>query len=213
MFSQNGAEQRAYRVVLKNGFKEQHRRNTGSTAVDSDSFKRNGYSFRLVNIDCLPSSEHFNVIMDLDESIEELLPYLAGILPGCTYIHQSGVISLMDAGHIVAIYPLYITITDVGAVPAAEELCRHYFSRIMEVKARKHTITPVYERRPSLSVLDIIRLLPKTNCGACGSPTCMAFAVRLMRREGVAELCLPLKLEDGKHLSLLQQMQTKGWDL
>ncbi|NTW35914.1 MAG: hypothetical protein HGB17_07255, partial [Syntrophobacteraceae bacterium] len=36
-----------------------------------------GYSFMLVNIDCLRDSTHFNIVMDLQVSIEALLPYLA----------------------------------------------------------------------------------------------------------------------------------------
>ncbi len=34
----------------------------------------------------------------------------------------------------------------------------------------------------ALSGLDIFKLLPKTNCGDCGVPTCMAFAMRLAQK-------------------------------
>jgi acetyl-CoA decarbonylase/synthase complex subunit gamma len=39
----------------------------------------------------------------------------------------------------------------------------------------------------ALSGLDIFKLLPKTNCGDCGVPTCMAFAMKLAQKK--AELC------------------------
>jgi hypothetical protein len=64
--------------------------------MDQTIVREQGYSFTLVNIDCLPSSTHFNVVMDLNESIDELLPYLTAILPGCTYVHGSGVINRVD---------------------------------------------------------------------------------------------------------------------
>ena len=34
----------------------------------------------------------------------------------------------------------------------------------------------------ALSGLDIFKMLPKTNCGDCGVPTCMAFAMRLAQK-------------------------------
>ena len=42
------------------------------------------------------------------------------------------------------------------------------------------------------SPMEIYQLLPKTNCKICGEATCMAFAVKLLRREGKVEECTPL---------------------
>ena len=93
-------------------------------------------------------------------------------------MHGSGVINLMDAGHIVAIYTEQITLTDVRGAEEAAALCRSYYERILKVLARKDAITPLYEARLTLGVLDIYRMLPRTNCGICQLPTCMAFAAR-----------------------------------
>ena len=35
----------------------------------------------------------------------------------------------------------------------------------------------------ALSGLEIFKLLPRTNCGDCGVPTCMAFAMRLAQKK------------------------------
>jgi len=40
-----------------------------------------------------------------------------------------------------------------------------------------------------LTGLDIYKLLPKTNCGKCGSPTCLAFAMRLAQKKAALEEC------------------------
>ena len=37
-----------------------------------------------------------------------------------------------------------------------------------------------------LTGIQIFKLLPKTNCGECGSPTCLAFAMALGRGQGGA---------------------------
>jgi len=40
-----------------------------------------------------------------------------------------------------------------------------------------------------LSAIEIYKHLPKTNCGECGSPTCLAFAMRLAGKKAALEEC------------------------
>jgi len=40
--------------------------------------------------------------------------------------------------------------------------------------------------------LDILSLLPQTNCQRCGEATCMAFAAALLQQNRVLTECLPL---------------------
>jgi ArsR family metal-binding transcriptional regulator len=183
----------------------------GPVIMDEHIQRRSSYSYYLTNIDCLRTSTEFNVVMDLDASIQDLLPYLAACLPGCNYVHGSDVINLMDSGHIVGIYPRQITMTMVKSMEEAERLCREYFERIQDVDRRKDTIMPVYRKRSSLSVLDILRALPKTNCGACSCPTCMAFAAQVFRREADISGCTPFMEAWEEHGDLLQAMRTQGY--
>ena len=41
----------------------------------------------------------------------------------------------------------------------------------------------------ALSGLDIFKLLPRTNCGDCGVPTCMAFAMKLAQKKAELGEC------------------------
>jgi len=41
----------------------------------------------------------------------------------------------------------------------------------------------------ALSGLDIFKLLPKTNCGDCGVPTCMAFAMKIAQKKAELSSC------------------------
>ncbi len=43
--------------------------------------------------------------------------------------------------------------------------------------------------RMALSGLEIFKLLPKTNCGDCGVPTCMAFAMKLAQKKAELSDC------------------------
>lgn len=49
----------------------------------------------------------------------------------------------------------------------------------------------------ALTGLDIFKKLPKTNCGECGVPTCMAFAMKIAARQVTIDLC-PYVSEDAK---------------
>ncbi|RLE07019.1 MAG: acetyl-CoA decarbonylase/synthase complex subunit gamma, partial [Candidatus Aminicenantes bacterium] len=41
----------------------------------------------------------------------------------------------------------------------------------------------------ALSGLEIFKLLPKTNCGECGVPTCLAFAMKLAQKKAELDQC------------------------
>jgi acetyl-CoA decarbonylase/synthase complex subunit gamma len=49
----------------------------------------------------------------------------------------------------------------------------------------------------ALSGLDIFKLLPKTNCGDCGVPTCMAFAMKIAQKKAELSAC-PHASEEAK---------------
>ncbi|SMC18724.1 Metal-binding trascriptional regulator, contains putative Fe-S cluster and ArsR family DNA binding domain [Desulfacinum hydrothermale DSM 13146] len=173
--------------------------------------EREDYTFQLVNIECMPQSDHYNVVMGLHQSIDELLPYLAAVLPACSYAHGTGVINLMDEGHIVAIYGDRITITDVTGLEDAESWCERYMARIRDVKRRKDAIQPVERRQVSLTVMDIYRRLPKTNCGACGDLTCMAFAARVFRRQVPFGACPEVPREAPETLAFMEELAAQGF--
>ncbi|MDD5473668.1 MAG: (Fe-S)-binding protein [Candidatus Methanoperedens sp.] len=49
-----------------------------------------------------------------------------------------------------------------------------------------------------VTVMELYRLLPGTNCKKCGESTCMAFAVALLSRKKNIPECIPILLENFK---------------
>jgi acetyl-CoA decarbonylase/synthase, CODH/ACS complex subunit gamma len=43
-----------------------------------------------------------------------------------------------------------------------------------------------------ISPIDVYKLLPRTNCGECGVPNCMAFATRVVNGEAIVDGCPPI---------------------
>jgi ArsR family metal-binding transcriptional regulator len=175
------------------------------------NYKREGFSYRLVNIDCLRGATSFNVLMSLERSVERLMPWLAASLAGCSYLHGTREISLMDNGHIVVIYPERMTLTDVKGPEEAEELCNRYYQLIQEVDACRDAWVPVYAKKTRITVLEILKSLPRTNCGECGETTCLAFASRVWRREVAVLGCSKLLENADDTRSLRAMLRADGY--
>ena len=57
-----------------------------------------------------------------------------------------------------------------------------------------------YEDAPRPKLIDILKLLPKTNCKECGEPTCMVFATLMAEGVKGSEDCPPLGTENKRQL-------------
>ena len=65
----------------------------------------------------------------------------------------------------------------------------------------RHEIEPSYEGLPRPKVIEILKLLPKTNCRECGEPTCTVFAARAAEGAKGCEDCPALEAVPKKELS------------
>ena len=57
---------------------------------------------------------------------------------------------------------------------------------------RRDEIEPSTVERKRLNPLDVYKLLPGTNCRACGQPTCLVFANKLVVGQADLAQCTPL---------------------
>jgi ArsR family metal-binding transcriptional regulator len=129
--------------------------------------------------------------------LQEVLPYLNAVLPGAIYNHDAPALTFTKEDRIVSVFPRRITGAKASDVEDARAVLAWLTDLINDTWARRAEIRPCYERRERLSPLAIYKLLPGTNCGRCGVPTCLAFAVRLTGQEAPAGHCLPLL--EGQH--------------
>jgi ArsR family metal-binding transcriptional regulator len=68
----------------------------------------------------------------------------------------------------------------------AQALLAWIHGQINDIFQRCQSLTPRYTSQAGLKVMEILKLLPMTNCKACGYATCMAYAAAL--REGEISL-------------------------
>ncbi|MFH1122443.1 MAG: (Fe-S)-binding protein [Pseudomonadota bacterium] len=82
---------------------------------------------------------------------------------------------------------------------------------INEAWEKRNEIEPRYEGAPKPKVLEILKLLPKTNCRECGEPTCMVLAAKIVEGAKGPENCTPLKEE--KRMKLQEHMESFPFDM
>ena len=144
---------------------------------------------------CEPGAERWSVKAALDDDIGDALPYLNAALKGAIYNHAARALTWRMGGHAIAIRPREIAISNLRDKQAAGTEVQRIVELINRTWERRAEIVPSVELRQRLKPMDVYRLLPATNCKACGQPTCFTFALRVTAGEAQLEQCPPLFAE------------------
>jgi ArsR family metal-binding transcriptional regulator len=141
--------------------------------------------------------------VDFADNLEELLPYLNAELGPCIYDPNVPFLRFRKSGKTYAIYPNKILMNPLRDEEEAEQLFQWVRQTVNSVARRKEQIRPSTWSLSRLKPLDLFRLLPRTNCGVCGKPSCMAFAASLATGEAGPDDCPSLAEDSQKHAQLL----------
>lgn len=163
---------------------------------------------------CDPSKEVLHGIATLKDDISSVFPYLNAELGGWDYDQANHVLLLkLSAGKWITLQPYEIAIRGARDIEESHALLEWIKGQINNIYERRDRITPRYTSQAGLKMMEILKLLPMTNCKACGYPTCMAYAAAL--REGEISLndCPPLWEETYrvKIEKLQAYLESFGW--
>jgi ArsR family metal-binding transcriptional regulator len=150
------------------------------------------YKFRLVEPECAPGSARWGVQLDFPGDISAVFPYLNSVERNAWYDHEGKVLILREDEQAYALRPHEVRIARAKDNSQAEQLSTELVERLNGIWQERDSITPLYKERSLPTVIDILRLLPQTNCRECGYPTCMAFAAVLRQDLTQLERCSPL---------------------
>ena len=154
------------------------------------------------------SSEVFEyeAIAHLPVDISEVLPYLNATLKNGTYFSDGPVFSWRIDDHKVGFWHDRIAADHLEAREQAKEVIDRLVAIVNDVWEKRSGIEPDFKTHENLQPLELYRLLPKTNCKACGENTCFNFALKLAA--GMVELdqCGPI-LSDTAHETQLTQLK------
>ncbi len=163
---------------------------------------------------CDPGKEVLHGIATLKDDISPVFPYLNAELGGWDYDQRNQVVLLkLSAGKWITLQPLEIAIRGARDQEESLALLAWIKGQVNDIYARRDGITPRYTSQAGLKVMEILKLLPWTNCRACGYATCMAFAAAL--REGEISLHDCPSPHEETHRRKRQQLQAYlesfGW--
>ena len=138
-------------------------------------------SYKIIEVlPCLADVRKIRVIAMISNDVSEVLPYINAINKKAVYIKNINAITITEEGKLITIHPRKIALTKLKDEAEAKELLDKTIKLINDTFERKDEINPDYEKRERLNVLDLYKLLPKTNCRNCGELTCLAFAVSVI---------------------------------
>jgi ArsR family metal-binding transcriptional regulator len=166
------------------------------------------YRKEFVRPECRPEAESVHCIAHLNQDITEVIPYLNAVLGGFQYLKDPPTVSFRIHGKLIAVHPRKICVNALRDQSEGDKVIEWLVQEINNTWEHRDKIKPSFEGAPKPKVIEILKLLPKTNCRECGQPTCMVFATQVADGGRGPEDCPPLKGQNKAKLdSYLQQFQ------
>ncbi len=158
------------------------------------------YRKEIFRPECNPSFQSLHCIAHLDDDISEVLPYLNAVLGGDQYTREPPSVTFKTYGKLITVHPREIAVNALKDETEADKVLEWLKGEINETWEKRGEIEPRFEGAPKPRVIEILRLLPKTNCRECGQPTCMVFAVQVAEGGKGPEDCPPLSENNQRKL-------------
>lgn len=151
-----------------------------------------GYSLEIFKSKCQADAKGVHCYAHLDDDVSAVLPYLNTVLGGFVYTLEPPALTLKNYGKLITIHPRRIAINALRDREEAEKIAAWLQREINETWDNRAEIEPSTSSARQPVLLEILKLLPRTNCRQCGDATCLVFAAKAV--EGVRNQndCPPL---------------------
>jgi len=134
----------------------------------------------------------FEAIAHLDIDLSPVLPYLNATLGRAVYLPKKPVLSWRYEGHNIGFWPDRIAVDHLVSREAVTEWATRLVALANDAWERRDQIEPDHTTHERLQPLMLYRLLPGTNCKACGEDTCFNLALKLAAGQAQLAACAPL---------------------
>lgn len=141
-----------------------------------------------------PSCDELFAKVAVEADLTELITYVNGLVKG-EYVTGIPVLTWKEGEHKYALRPHEIAISNLdGRAKGLEEVHRA-IDWLNGVWGRRSELTPDHTARKKPGILEVLKVLPRTNCKECGLPSCMGFAGELVAGNKNLDECTPLMEE------------------
>jgi DNA-binding CsgD family transcriptional regulator/ArsR family metal-binding transcriptional regulator len=125
----------------------------------------------------------------LDTNVSQLFPYINATFEDAKFFDKPEYILFHMNGIKCTLYP-----NDIIAAPFTDQgQALTFVNRLIiflnDLYNKKDSVKPNFKKVSPVSVFDIFKLLPQTNCKECGYTTCMAFAAAISQSETTPDKC------------------------
>jgi ArsR family metal-binding transcriptional regulator len=159
------------------------------------------YQMEIFNNECRPGAVSVQCFAHLDQDVSLALPYVNAVLGGFEYIRDPPSVTFRAQGKLITIRGQKIAVNALKDENEARKIVEWLVREINDAWEKRDDIEPCYEGMSRPGIMEILKLLPKTNCGECGAPTCMVFAARVAEGGKIASDCPPLGIEGRNSIS------------
>ena len=135
-----------------------------------------GYREEIFLPECNNSFQSIHCIAHLDQDISEVIPYLNAVLGGDSYIKDPPSVTFNSQGKLITVHGKKIAVNALRDEAEARHIIEWLKKEINSAWENRAAITPKYDGKAKPHLLEIYKLLPKTNCRKCGQLTCMMFS-------------------------------------
>jgi ArsR family metal-binding transcriptional regulator len=160
-----------------------------------------GYTKRISRPECLPNAQSLHCHALLNEDISEVLPYLNAELGGDQYCNEPPEVMFHNYGKIIKVGASEIAVNALKDEEEADKILEWLKDEINQAWENRSEIVPRFTGKIKPKLMEILKLLPKTNCKKCGRPTCMVFASHVVEGGRGPEHCPELPEPDRDKLS------------
>ena len=161
----------------------------------------NEYRLEIFNNECMPSATSVQCFAHLDQDVSLALPYLNAFLGGLEYVKEPPSVTFQVQGKLITVHAQKIAVNALKDENEARKIVEGIIREINDAWEKRDEIEPCYEGMPKPKVIEILKLLPKTNCKECGSPTCMVFSTLVAEGAKDSSDCPQLGKENKNRLS------------
>jgi ArsR family metal-binding transcriptional regulator len=163
------------------------------------------YDLEVITPPCDPGAERYAAFARLSRDISEVLPYLNATLRGAVYYPTASALTWKKGGHTVSFHAFEVAASNVEDRKQAIQELESLIELVNRTWERRGEINPDHATHQRPTSMAIYKLLPLTNCKACGEPTCYTFALKLAASQVKLKDCPPLA--DPEHAEKLAALQ------
>jgi DNA-binding CsgD family transcriptional regulator/ArsR family metal-binding transcriptional regulator len=125
----------------------------------------------------------------LDNDIRSLFPYINTAVKDSRYFEKPAHIQFVLDDVQCTLYSNEVIAAPFMDQEQAEKFVVRLIDFLNAIYFKRDSMTPDHKTFRPVSVIDLYKLLPQTNCKACGFSTCLAFAGALSKKQTTTDQC------------------------